>query len=197
LVGGLIDAARKAASVGEPLTSGFAFWEDWPPVRAILEDAERGDADTVTEHLNILGKFDTAYRANVCNHIADVIDLPRSPPQPYSAATPLHPETAATGGQPEAGSGQVAFKVIPEHAAILKTLLEMTPTTITVRAIEDKLNLSEKTIRKHLQCLRDHGFTEMHGKKGSSLTEIGQELAKELPEDAGDEYMKKPITSGH
>lgn len=87
LIRGLINAAEKAESLNEPLTSGLAGWsanpdyqrECWTDVRDILETAERRDATKLGEYLHLLGRCSAEYQTEVWCFIATVIGLPMLP----------------------------------------------------------------------------------------------------------------------
>jgi hypothetical protein len=117
------------------------------------------------------------------------------PPSPVETVLPATPRPDSEPAEDGALTGRDHPPLTPEDAAILKVLLQAGGVTMTVERIEGKVSLSDKTIRKRLQSLRDRDMVEEPmPKKGHCLTAAGQSLAGGLPADAGAEFLNPART---
>ena len=102
----------------------------------------------------------------------DKPDVQTSPALPTEPAL-LTPQAAA----PQPDPPKTSVYLTPEDLTILELLARESPMTVTQDGFVD-VNLSDKTLRDHLDYLRENGLIHRpRGKrKGDAITEAGQEL---------------------
>jgi hypothetical protein len=108
--------------------------------------------------------------------------------QPHAAPVGPQPAPSESAAGP---AGSDTTSLTSNQAAVLKTLLRAGGVTMTVPMLEDKVSLSERTLRAVLKSLRDLGLAkEPTPKKGHCLTPEGHSRTLELPADAGSHLLK-------